>query len=87
MSDNTANDKPIVERAMSTPCCPKCARELEMRAEMRNRRGQVEVALVCPRHGSFPSGWRPKFLDHTQAELWALRQRRWLQQGRRTGRG
>ena len=58
----------------TTPACPKCARDLEARIEMRMN-GKVHIALTCARHGSFPQGWRPKFLDATRAQVWAERER------------
>lgn len=69
-----SNNAPVVQSQRSTPTCPQCARDLEARVEMRAN-GKVHIALTCPRHGSFPNGWRPKFLDHARAMAWANRQR------------
>lgn len=65
----------LVKTVRATPTCPRCNRDLEARVEMKQN-GRVTIALTCTRHGSFPNGWRPKFLDYARAMQWAARQRR-----------
>lgn len=65
---------PTVHASTGEALCPRCNRALEMRAEGRIA-GKLQIALACPRHGSFPSGWRRKFLDATSAQVWAARER------------
>lgn len=51
-----------IEEAKPVPACPKCNRTLVMSVENKIN-GKVVVALVCSRHGTFPSGWKTKFFD------------------------
>lgn len=74
MSDDGNDTTPTIAPVRSTPTCPHCPRDLELRIEQKAN-GKVHVALTCPRHGSFPRGWRPKFLDNARAQAWAERQR------------
>lgn len=69
MSDEQAR----VQGVRPSPTCPICYRDLEVRVEARGG-GKVHIALACVRHGSFPKGWRPKFIDHARAAAWAARQ-------------
>lgn len=76
------SDEPrAIQAVRPSPICPRCARDLEARVEMRVN-GKVSIALTCARHGSFPQGWRSKFLDETQAATWAVRQRQLKQRTR-----
>lgn len=75
-----SDDAPRVQAQPTTPTCPQCHRDLELRVETRIN-GRVHVALACARHGSFPQGWQPKFLGTAQAMRWAA-QRRAIQQQR-----
>lgn len=77
------SDERTIQPQPATPTCPHCFRDLEMRAEMRAANGHVRVTLACPRHGSFPRGWRPKFLDTARAAQWAARERARQQRSRR----
>ena len=40
------------------PQCPICLRDLDLVIEDRNRRGQVEMALVCAKHGTINERWK-----------------------------
>lgn len=73
-SDPPAPATPAVTATTAPYTCPRCHRDLEMRVEARMN-GKVHIALVCPRHGSFPGGWKRKFLDATAAQVWAARRR------------
>jgi hypothetical protein len=64
-----------VQRQLNTPTCPRCGRDLMLTTEGRTASGKWSVALMCSVHGTFPSGWRNKFLDRTRAEIWAHKQR------------
>lgn len=74
------SDSPRIAAQPASPTCPRCFRDLEARVEAKAN-GKVHIALTCAVHGSFPQGWRPKFLDHARAAQWAARQRQ-LQQAR-----
>lgn len=59
----------VIERPLNIPTCPKCGRDLELVVEDRNRKGQVEISLVCAKHGTFPSGWRNNMLGSLDRQL------------------
>jgi hypothetical protein len=62
----TDQEEPLIQRPLNVPLCPRCGRDLELVVEDRNRSGHVEIALVCAKHGSFPSGWRNDLLTNVQ---------------------
>lgn len=70
----TADPPGRITPTRPTPTCPICTRDLEARVEAKVN-GRISIALVCARHGSFPHGWRPKFIDATVGEAWVARQR------------
>lgn len=55
----------LIEPPRQIPTCPKCGRDLDLVVEDRNKTGKVQIALVCPKHGSFPSGWKTTFANLT----------------------
>ena len=44
-----------------TVLCPRCSREMMLQPMIRAN-GRVVVEMRCPKHGTFPRGWREAFI-------------------------